>query len=247
MEFSVGNALGTSIKVWLRNFAPFTLLSVLIHAPLWIWLASILSGDPTQGKVDDLRHYSQFGTVIGMLLNMFVTSTVTYGVVMELRGSRASMGKSISVGLARFLPALGVTLLSIIAATFGLVLLIVPGVILYCMYYVSVPASVIERPGVIGALKRSAVLTRGDRGGIFGMLLVFFFALFMVGIVIAIMTGVRDPQHQTWDGLRHQAMLNVALEALTSTFLAVLAAVTYVQLRFSKDGASADELAKVFD
>lgn len=247
MDFSVGNALGTSLRVWFRNLIPFTLLTVVIHLPMWIWLWTILGGDPTMAKADQLQAYGRYGTWIGLLLNMFLTSTLTFGVVMELRGDRASIGRSITVGLTRFLPALGVTVLAIILAMLGLVLIIVPGIIIYCMLYVAVPASVIERPGIIGALKRSAALTKGDRAQIFGMLLVFFFTLFMVGLVSGVVTGVRTPDEVTWASLRHQVILNAGIEAVTSTFMAVLAAVTYAQLRASKEGTTADELARIFD
>ena len=50
MEFSVGNALGTSFRVWFRNFLPFTLLNALLHLPLLAWLASKLKGPLTVEK-----------------------------------------------------------------------------------------------------------------------------------------------------------------------------------------------------
>ena len=46
------------------------------------------------------------------LLNPFISAAVTYGVVMQLQGRRASIGTCIGVGFGRFFPVLGVTLLS---------------------------------------------------------------------------------------------------------------------------------------
>jgi hypothetical protein len=71
------------------------LLTIVIHLPMWIWLWTILgSDDPGQGR-PAAEPTARYGTWIGLLLNfMFLTSTLTFGVVMELRGDRATIGRS---------------------------------------------------------------------------------------------------------------------------------------------------------
>jgi hypothetical protein len=252
MEFSVGNALGTSFRVWFRNFIPFTLLSVAIHLPILIWLGSILSGDLTPDRVERMQTYGQYAGMLGVVLNILLTSTMIYGVVMELRGNRASVGASIGVGLSRFFATIGVTILTVLAVLGGFIALIIPGFIVLCMLYVSVPASVIERPGVTGALKRSAELTKGYRGQIFGLILIVGVLSYGAGKVIEnvfldpIRHEVLGPD-QIMSHLRKYAIADAFREVLLSTLGAVLTAVTYFQLRQTKEGSTAEEMARVFD
>lgn len=247
MEFSVGNALGTSFRVWFRNFLPFTLLNALLHLPLLAWLASKLKGPLTVEKERSLDAVLAATGAINLVTGMFLTAAVTYGVVMELRGSRASIGKCLSVGLARLLPTLGVSLAFVIVVFGGVVLLVVPGVIFLCMLYVVVPASVIERPGFAGAFKRSAALTNGQRVQIFGMLILVIGA--SLAINGAINSGYDASTSDPFEAManrRSSVYVSSMVEIITGVFGAILPAVTYAQLRFSKEGTQADDLAKVF-
>lgn len=245
MDFSASTAIGTTFRVWFRNLLPFTFLGVVLHLPLWLWLWTILRGQPTPEKIEQIEAYDTYGGTAYLLINMFLTSTFTYGVVMELRGRRASMGRSVSVGLARFLPALGVTLLVIIATLLGLVLIVIPGVIVFCMFCVAVPASVVERPGLLGAMRRSRELTMGHKAEIFGLLLIGYFALMLLGFIVGAVTG--GAEEQTWESLRGEVITEAVIELFSNSLMAVGAAVVYVQLRTRKEGSSIDELARVFE
>ena len=183
MEFSVGNALGTSFRVWFRNFVPFTLLSVIVHLPIIILWWSVIAGN-FAGSPDDLTRNFAIAFGSGFLLQGLLISTVVYGVVMELNGKRASFMDCVVVGLKRFLPAVLVTILFILAIGVGLIVLIVPGVIIACVLWVSIPASVIEKPGIGGAFSRSATLTSGYRGQVFGLALLVWGGNMLVSKVL---------------------------------------------------------------
>lgn len=247
MEFSVGNAFGVSLRVWIRNLIPFTILSAIVHLPVWIWLYFIFKGEPTADKIRLIQAFEEYGGLVTFVLNMFLTATFTFGVVMELRGTRASLGRSVRVGLGRLLPATGAAVLALLASCAGLILLIVPGVIIYCALYVAVPASVVERPGIIGALRRSQELTKGRRWQVFGLLLLAFVALAAVAFLVGIVMDPPTGDEVTWASLRTSAIVNSGFEVFYSSFLSVVAAVTYTQLRLSKDGTDVSELARVFD
>jgi len=138
--FSVGNVLGTGFRVWFRNLLPFLLITAIIYAPPWIWAATTLQGEPSR---ENLRHVTLvFGLAGGItwLLNIFVSAVLTYGVVMELHGQRASIGACIATGLSRFLPALGVGLLATLLICLASIALLIPGLIVLCMMYVATTA-----------------------------------------------------------------------------------------------------------
>lgn len=247
MEFSVGNALGTSFRVWFRNFLPFTILNALLYVPLLVWGSTVMHGEVTLEKVASLDRFVLIFGLSSFLIQMFLVSTVTYGVVMELRGQRASMAANLRVGISRLLPSLLVTLLWALCVGLGFLALIVPGLILYCMFFVAVPASVIERPGIGGALSRSRQLTSGSRPGIFALILIVgLVSLGVEKLLEGALLDTSDPG-KVMASVRVYVYASAAFEIVAGVFGAVLAAVTYAQLRFSKEGASADELARVFD
>jgi len=86
----------------------------------------------------------------------------------------ASVSDSFSRVKGEILPVIGLSLVVGIAVFFGLILLIVPGVLLGLMWALAVPAKVLENKGVFDAMSRSSELTQGSRGRIFvvGLLIV---------------------------------------------------------------------------
>jgi len=248
--FGVGNVLATGFRIWVKNFVPFMLITALIYSPLLIW--GITS---TQGEIDLERSGGIAKTLgyIGYLtipLNVLVSAALTYGVVMELQGQRASIGACIATGLVRFFPALGTGLLSILCMLGGMILLIIPGLIVFCMLYVSTQASVLERPGMLGALKRSRELTQGHKMEIFG--LTFLLGLLGIGLAFLCQTlalpHLRDPGYveETLKNLPKYMYMLLAQHMIVGSLTAVMASVAYYFLRSEKEGTSAAELAAVF-
>jgi hypothetical protein len=247
--FGVGNVLATGFRIWVKNFVPFMLITALIYSPVLIWGISSV-----QGEIDTERFSSVVRTLgyIGLstfLLNVLVSAALTYGVVMELQGQRASIGACIATGLVRFFPALGTGLLSLLCIMGGTILLIIPGIIAFCMLYVATQASVIERPGVLNALKRSRELTQGHKLEIFGLL--FLLGLLSFGLQ-KVCQAVALPDVSSGhfeDFLRSIPKfmyISLAEHMIVGSVSAVMASVAYYFLRAEKEGTSAQELAAVF-
>jgi hypothetical protein len=245
-QFSVGVVLGASFRIWLKNLIPFLLITAVIYLPLTIWGVALVQGTLTLDKLHAIVQFSQISVVLTLVLNVAVAASLTYGVVMELQGKHASIGACIATGFTRLLPALGVALLGGLAIVAGMFALVVPGVILACMFYVATPASVIERPGVGGALKRSRELTAGRKGSIFGLLL-------LLGLIGIGLTQLEKSLLMPSDPAAVVAALpklmyaDVAVKVVIGSLGAVVAAVSYYYLRNEKEGTSINELAKVFE
>ncbi|HTD35811.1 MAG TPA: hypothetical protein VK665_19330, partial [Candidatus Elarobacter sp.] len=112
--------------------------------------------------------------------------------------------------------------------------------IVMVVFYVAIPACVVERLSPSQSLSRSSQLTSGYRWQIFGAAFLVFIAAFLVEIVIAAL-------------LEHPATL-VAFEvvtflwtALVSAYQAVLVTIIYHDLRVAKEGIDIEQLASVFD
>lgn len=248
MTFGVGNVMGTGFRVWFRNLVPFLLLTAIFYALPWLWAVSALQAEPT---AESVRHVSIVFAIVGLLsvfLTSFVTAVLTYGVVMELHGQRASIGACLATGLSRFLPALGVGILAGLAAAGATLLLIIPGIIVFCMLYVATTVSVIERPGAMASLRRSRELTRGHKMEIFGIVFLLIVFEIVVSLVLGGLAGSPSTEPAAvFVAMRHQLYLNLAQQVVFGSLNAVMASVAYVFLRAEKEGTSTAELAAIFD
>lgn len=246
-RFSVGAVLGTGFKIWFKNLPAFLLITIVVYIPMIIWGVSIAQGELNLEKIEAFDKYSG---IIVMLLNIFTAAAITYGVVMELQGQHAGIGACFATGLARFFPVLGVAILSGLAIGAGFLLLIIPGIIVYCMLYVSTPAAVLERPGITGALSRSRELTQGHKLEIFGLL--FLIGLINVGIsLLAQELIVKADSVDSFDNIqsiiRRYIYVQLVLNVIISSLGGVMQAVAYYYLRNEKEGTSANELGRIFD
>jgi uncharacterized membrane protein len=181
------------------------------------------------------------------LVGAAVIASQMYVAVSDLEGRRPDLGEIIGVSLRKMLPTIGLMILWALGVTFGLILLIVPGIILAMVWSASLPAVVAEQPGVFGAFSRSRDLTRGNRWRIFGFLiLVWLAASILEGVIIGVI-GVAGLMagHQGPNPL--SIVLLSLLGAAYSVVLYVALAAIFVQLRNLKSGGAEAVAAGVFD
>lgn len=248
-QFTVGKVLGTGFKIWGKNFIPFFFITTLIYLPLIIPFTVVAMGHMDYEAANRIASIAQYSVAFILLLNIMAGAALTYGVVMDLQGQRASFGACIAIGIKRFLPALGVALLTGLCVAVGILGVFIGAAVVYCMLYVSTEVSVIEKPGIVAALKRSRELTDGHRMQIFGM-------LFVLGIINTVSTKLVEyvmfphPDRMTVDEvlakLPTYVFVDLTRAVIIGSLMAVMAAVTYFYLRQEKEGTSAVELGEVF-
>jgi hypothetical protein len=106
------------------------------------------------------------------------------------------------------------------------------------IWWLLVPAVVIERIGAIAGMRRSHMLTKGRRWRILGLLLSVMIPV--AGGTTLLMRALQPaPETVFW--------LNSAISIAASTLGAVMPAVGYALLRREKEGVGAAEAAAVFD
>jgi hypothetical protein len=238
--FSIGNVLSTGFRIWIKNFIPFMLITALIYAPVAIWEITAVQGELTMERLVSLDRTLKLAGGLAILLNLLLSAALTYGVVMELQGHHASIGACIATGLSRFLAVLGVGVLTTLCVGGALMLLIIPGLIVFCMLYVATQCAVLERPGLLGALKRSRELTSGHRWEIFGLLVI-------LGVInFALQKLVESVTLSSIDDVPRYVYVMLGQQMAVGSLGAVMASVAYYFLRAEKEGTSADELAAVF-
>jgi len=96
----------------------------------------------------------------------------------------ASVADSFSRVKGEIVGVIGMTILIGLGVVAGLFALIVPGIILAMMWSLAVPVKILENKGATDAMTRSADLTKGDRGRIFVIWLLFVVLSFGVGLLL---------------------------------------------------------------
>ena len=181
--------------------------------------------------------------LINMVLSYAAMGAVVYGTVSYLRGGPAGLGECLSRGFAAVIPVILVAILITIMGAIGMMLLIIPGIIVFVITAAAVPAAVVERPGIWGSIKRSAELTKGNRWRIFALIVIFYIAVMGIGWILGILgLPVLVP-----DGSLLAIVVLYVWSGITTAFFAVFGAVIYHDLRVAKEGVSTAQIAAVFD
>jgi hypothetical protein len=238
--FRLADVFSKAVTIYGRRFGPFIVLTVLAQIPQYLTAFAIGAPD---GSARAVTAASASAGAISILVSAVCSSiasgAIIYGVVQELRGRVFSVADSIQIAVRRFLPIIGVAICTSILIGLGAMLLIVPGLIVACMYYVSIPACVVEQTGVFKSMSRSAFLTKGYRWQVFGMFLLIVGGGLVLGLIVGLVFALTGKV-----GLE---IASQAMSAIVSAFNGVIVGVFYYQLRVAKEGVDIDKIASVFD
>ncbi len=245
-RFEIGRVLSTSISVFIRNLVPFAVITFLIGIPyilISLWSASSIGDIQAAAQTGALPSgfwgMIAVGGIIFLLTNTLSQAAITYGTVMDLRGQKASFGDCLGRGLAMLPRVIAAAFLASIGMGIGFLLLFIPGLILLLMWWVFVPAIVVEGVGVFESFGRSRGLTSGHRWGIFGLLVLVGILQWVVLLVAGFIGAAL--------GSIGAEILNLIVALVFTAFASVLAAVGYYFLRAEKEGIVIDDIARVFE
>ena len=249
-KIDIGRVLALSFEIFGRNaFGYLLLAAVLGGVPAFLSQYSLLLAAEA-GTADQAWWLVSKASVAEILLAMTATALLQAAIartaIRRLGGRSGGLLENVAEALKLILPLIGLVILTSLATLFGLVMLIVPGIIFYVAMSVSVPVLVEERRGVLGSIERSVELTRGSRWLIFGLLLAFFVAYMLLGAALTAASLVL-PLGTFFDTPVGFALLDAAAQTVMEAVFAVMLAALYVELRTVKEGATSSALAAVFD
>jgi hypothetical protein len=222
-EFRLGVVISKSVSVFLQNIFGFTCIAGTAGLPVVALAAARMYGDPLNKWT-----YVLIGMPPTLFLMALTTAIILHAAFQHMRGRPVRLVESISCGLSGSLVLLGV------------MVLIVPGVMLMAMWYVAVPACVVEKTSPEQSLRRSSVLTKGFRWKIL-VLLVLYYALHVGGGEL--LASTLTVSSSFWVRLAAE----VGWQGFSGGFSSVLIAVSYYYLRVAKEGVDVEQIAAVFD
>lgn len=246
-DFRVGRVFNRAASVLSRNFVPFMAIAAVAALPN---LSQIIGVRPlgialgygrlTQSTVIFLV----FGLILlGLVLFSVSQAAILNAAYQDMCGRPSPIGESLRKGLQRFLPVIGLALLQALGTTLAYMLLFVPGLIVMSMWFVALPACVVERLGPWASLKRSSGLTAGHRWKIFGIIALLILVNSLGSAFIGAVFGMFRLAHLS-------LIFGVTFwiwAALLGAFQATVAVVAYYELRAAKEGIDIEQIVAVFD
>jgi hypothetical protein len=239
-----GRVFGATFSIIGRNIGMWLALTIVISVLPALALQYLLLGPLAESFEADpnleWRIYAATaaGMLVSFVLSSLLASSLTRATIEDMSGKKPSIGDCIGTARVVLLPAVGVGLLTSLGVGAGLILLVIPGVVLWLRWAVAIPVLVQERQGVMASISRSAALTSGYLWPLFGLFLILVIAAALIQWAV----GSIAPSLGPWADL----FAATAVESVMSMVLSTASAVCYVELRRLKEGTSVDELAEIF-
>lgn len=246
-KLSVGDILDRGLKVLFSRLLTFFLINLVVLLPL-VGLIFLFIKFITLSVTSVLIAFG-VGTVLFAVL-WFVGIAAQLKIIEQMHiGRRVGIGEAVLFALRRVGPLLLVSIVYGLAVLIGLFLLIIPGMIFFCMYAFASQAVVLEGLGPIAGMNRSEKLTKGFKWRIFGILLLIgvLTLLLDAGLVIGMSAIIPITENVSGaNGLEKERLnetnltIHLAIMALASillnTYLTVCLILTYFDLRTRKEG-----------
>ncbi|HET6162569.1 MAG TPA: hypothetical protein VFG37_02805 [Planctomycetota bacterium] len=264
---TASSIVGKTMRIWISTLPQLLAVAALVEVPRLAvaWFFRTRPVSPTLAQVADA-----FENLELMLIPAVVGVFAVYFVFQRLRDEPADLGRSIALGLRRIGTGLGIFALfalpqlatvfldrpaedtsnlyhpmrvdsgSIEAGIVVGALVVVCNLVFALVFDAALPAALVERIGVFPALRRSARLTSGRRSTIFGANILFGL---LTGLLAVPLFAVTSFEH----GAVGELLLTSAVTWVASSLQCVFPIVLYHELRRTKEGFGAEELAKAFD
>ncbi len=254
-SLGVGAILGDSFSIVFGHLAKFAPIAV-IPAGAAIVINALMLGpanlntalvftDP--GAIEGLNAPDpaiQFiATILGMALWGFAAAALTQAVYDARVDGTVRVGPAIQTGLSRLAIVVVLFIVATIVFAVAAIALVVPGLYVLGMWFVIIPAAVIDRSG-FGALGRSAELTKGYRWPMVGLVVLFFLVLLVIAMVVGVVHSALAALGSA--GLVLMALVTLAVSVFQYCLGAAVAALAYARLREIKEGTTLESLAEVF-
>jgi hypothetical protein len=258
-QLDIGGVIQRGINVWTKNALPFTLIAAVVMLPSFFINAGSQMAQLSGGEKLTIQLIALvaglFSAIFQVIAQAVLSGMICYSVFRTLKGAAPSLQESLSMAMRSLLPIFLLSLLQGFAIFCGTLACIIPGIILSVMFYVAMPALVVEGLGPVDALKRSMFLTEGNKVYIFVLLIVVGVASGVVGALVGGCFTTATVGAAVASGSKAALMVATVINqipvwiisAIGATLGATLSTTVYHDLRQMRDGVNVDDLLSVFD
>jgi hypothetical protein len=167
------------------------------------------------------------------IVGLFLVQAALVEAVADIRDGRAdlSVEETLKRGASRIAPVAVAVILAGIGIFIGLLLLVIPGLILLTWWSLIVPVIVLEGAGVFESFSRSRTLVRGHDFQVFGVILLEFLLVIVVGLVLALILDLLPNGIQSF-------VSSIVSGSITGPFSALITTLLFFRLKQAKEGLS---------
>jgi hypothetical protein len=280
-DFRIGHVISRTVSMFWRNFPTYFVVTAIAGLPPLLVNVLVPASPATVANPFPNFGAGTFTLFLTIVLGVLSQAIVLYGAFQDMRGRPVRLADCLKIGLRRSFPLMGLAICAGVAMlayvvfftlamvaltkvlqspllmTLAFLLLFIPLLVLFLMWFVATPACVLEWLGPFRSMGRSRALTKGHRWKIFGLILVMLIpALIVAGLITAVMAklgisvnlriGVFFDLNSTPNTVAAQ-VVSLIWTAMWTTFYAILVLVTYHDLRVAKEGVDTEQIAAVFE
>lgn len=261
-RFDYGRVINRTLSAIGANLRVFALLTLILLGIPTAVIGAAAYGLYINGNFDEAALQGPgamiflLAPVVYIVLIAAVLSlqaAIIHGVIVHLNGRQATLGESLASGWRHWFIMVLISIVTGVAQTVGLLLFIVPGVLMMLAWSVAIPVRVAERKGVFASMERSADLTRGRRGSLLGLFVLYSVATNIIQQIVQaiISTAVTMAAPSAAPSSLTILTPTIAAAAIMGFVISVVSAAglasVYFELRSIREGVSPADLASIFD
>jgi hypothetical protein len=256
--FLFGTVIGRGFSLLFRNTVAFGSIAVVLMLPYAaVGTLQALGYLPTQSVGTVILEL-----IVGFVLPQLMMAAIVYGSFQDMRGRKISVGDAIAGGFQVIMPVVGtgiVTGMAVVLAALPMLIttqvpmgglqillalaLLAAPIYLLVLFFVAIPACVVEKMSVGDAIRRSVRLTVGLRWRVLAILAI----VWAVGVgVLLVLGALALAVTLTGSVLGAPVLISLAM-AFYYALNAAMATAAYHDLRVAKEGIGTDVVARVFD
>jgi hypothetical protein len=254
---SVGELLDRSFFLYRKHFLLFVGIAALPHA---VTLAFQLGGVVLRSQMAaGFLGWTLMWSLATMVCYLAVAAASQGATVMAVSNVHLDRPTSVAESFASIkgrIFYLSLIMIGVgIGISVGFILLIVPGIILALMWALTIPVAVLEDKGLRDSVSRSAELTKGSRGRIFviGVLfLILIYTIFVlwempIFILIGVFTRGHNPaEFPVWSQIAFP-IGSFLTQCLVSPLLTIALSLVYYDQRVRKEGFDLELMMSTLD
>jgi hypothetical protein len=258
---TLGDILDRGLKLLMARLPAFLAINLVIQLPLLaIELVQVAAQTSEAGIGVNLLLVLVL-VFLAIVLTQIASAAILHIISREFVDQPTTVGEAVNFAMGRFGRLIGASILAGIIIGFGMLLLVIPGLIFFTWYALVAQVVVVENRGGGDALARSKQLTEGYRWRVFGV-------IFVVGLVIGLMqlaiglalTVVTGPTYEVILGrpgtfelpkiVYHpgamvvHTIVNFLVQVVLGAYSAICVTLLYFDLRIRKEGFDLELAAK---